>query len=64
MTPKEILNDMYTDYSEYLEMMNDKEKFIIIQQALAQKLAFEIAEKEYYKKCFEATFSLNKRINS
>ena len=64
MTPTQILNEIDETYSEYLEMMTTEEKFILIKNTLAQKLAFEIAEKDYYKTCFEGTIRTAKRINS
>mgnify|MGYP001608080677 CR=1 FL=1 len=62
MKSQEILNDINETYSEYLEMMSIEEKFIIITQTLAQKLALEMAEKDHYKTCFEA--SINNRMRS
>lgn len=66
MTAQEILNDIYKDYSEYLEMMNIEEKFIIITSALANKLAMEIALKDHYKTCWNDAMkpSIYKGINS
>lgn len=64
MTPIQILKDVLDQYSEYLEMMEADEKFILISNALAQKLSMEIAEKDHYKTCFEASLGMKKRINS
>lgn len=64
MTPTQILNEINETYSEYLEMMSVEEKFIIIRNTLAQKLAFEMAEKDHYKKCFEKSICSSGRINS
>lgn len=65
MTPTQILHDINEEYLEYLEMMSVEEQFILIRNALAQKLAFEIAEKEHYKMLYQ-NFSTSKpyRINS
>lgn len=66
MTPQQILHDINEEYLEYLEMMTVEEQFILIRNALAQKLAFETAEKEYYKSCWNSAISTPtyKRINS
>lgn len=61
MTASEILQSIRDNYWEHLEMMTPEERFIVITRALAQALAFEKAEKEYYKECFDA---LCKRRNS
>jgi hypothetical protein len=54
MTATEILKAIKDNYWEHLEMMTPEERFIIISRELARALAFEMAEKEYYKECFEA----------
>ncbi len=62
MKSTEILQKIHHDYWEHLEMMSSEERFIIITRELAKQLAFEIAEKDYYKKCFETL--CKKGINS
>lgn len=65
MTPQQILKEVDETFSEHFEMMNDKERLIIIKNSLAQKLAYEMAMHEHYKMCFEkAILSPNWRINS
>lgn len=66
MSPAQILKETMDSYSEYLEMMDDKEKFIYISHVLTQKLASEIAMKEHYKSCWNASMkpSSYKGINS
>ncbi len=64
MTPQQVLQDVYNQYEEHLEMMSTDEKFILITNTLSQKLAFEIAMKDHYKSCFEKSINVNNRINS
>lgn len=64
MTPQEILDDINNAYSEHLEMMSIEEKYIIITRTLANKLAFEMAEKAHYKESFYKSLSSTNRINS
>jgi hypothetical protein len=65
MTPQNILEEINDMFSEYLEMMTPEEKLIVIKNALAQKLAYEMTMHEHYKICFEkAILSPNWRINS
>lgn len=63
MTPTEILNDIYKDYAEYLEMMDVEQKFSYITNILLHNLALEMAEKKHYKSCFESLCK-GKGINS
>lgn len=64
MTATEILQAIKDNYWEHLEMMTPEERFIIISRELAKQLAFEMAEKEYYKTCFEGLCKIDTRINS
>lgn len=65
ITATDILNEINEKFSEHLEMLSKEEKLILITRNLAQKLAFEIAEKEHYKTCFYESMKCGKsRINS
>ena len=63
MNPQQILFEINEEYLEYLEMMTVEEQFILIRNALAQKLAFEMAQKDHYKQCFES-LCYGKGVNS
>jgi len=65
MSPQQILHDINEEYLEYLEMMTVEEQFILIRNALAQKLAFEMSEKDHYRTCFYESMKIGtNRINS
>lgn len=66
MTSAQILNEINEKYSEHLEMMSIEEKFIIMKNVLAQKVAEEMAWKEHYKSCWNQAMkpSVYKGINS
>ena len=65
MTPQQVLQDVYNQYEEHLEMMSIEEKFILITNNLAMKLAIEMAEKDHYKTCFYESIKIGtNRINS
>lgn len=66
MSTQEILKEIWDQVGESIEMMSKEEANIIINNALLQKLAYEIAMKEYYKSCWNAALapSLYKGINS
>lgn len=54
MTPTEIMNDIYKDHEEYLEMMDIEEKFAYITNILLHNLALEMAERKHYQECFNS----------
>ena len=66
ITSSQILKEINETFSENFEKMSEKERLIVIKNVLSQKLAFEIAEKEYYKSCWNAAMksSIYKGINS
>jgi len=64
MTHVEILQMIKDKYWEHLEMMTIYERYIIVTRELAYWLSLEMAEKEYYKECFEIMCRKEKGINS
>ena len=66
MKAQEIIQEIYNQFEEHLEMMSVEEKLILIRNTLAQKLAEEMALKEHYKTCWNESMkpSVYKGINS
>jgi hypothetical protein len=66
MKAHEIIQDIYYNFEEQLEMMSGEEKFIFLVNVLSQKLSEEMTWKEHYKTCWYESMkpSTYKGINS